>query len=199
MGRSPQHEFHWVFFIDARRTAYGMAHSIAFIIVAFATIIGCRGDGALSNQDPDITPKADAATASAPFSLHLRGPGALVVENSTDAPIQLRRSIEIQRKTQDDWSTLPAELVFAEACPVPTAAAEGSLDCITLAPHGTARIVPWTGFFGCTQCAGCRKNIPAPPATYRFVVTTCDGAFAAPSPLAIVNTPGVIDGPPWAD
>jgi hypothetical protein len=48
-------------------------------------------------------------------------------------------------------------------------------ECIELAPGATLEPPAWFGTRGDFQCA-CERCVPAPAASYRFVVTSCDGA-----------------------
>ncbi|MBK8013058.1 MAG: hypothetical protein IPK13_17095 [Deltaproteobacteria bacterium] len=130
------------------------------------------------------------------FDADLRGPGALVVRNRTDHPIRLRWAADIERLSDETWTVERAHLFLFGACPEPDAPPTG---CVTVPARGTVRVQPWTGYFGCAQCDVCRKNVPAAPGTYRFVVWSCDGRTRVESPLSILNEPGKISGPPWAD
>ena len=178
---------------------------LPLLVLAFV-LAACRADKPSRTTSP--TPEASAvhdvegprggAVPPSPSSLHLwlRGPGALAIENRGASPARLAWAVAIEKKTDAGWSRMPAELHLFEQCPAPEAPGDG---CVELAPGATLRPVHWSGFFGCTQCGPCDKNIPAAAGTYRFVVTSCDGKMRATSDLSILDREGHIEGPPWAD
>lgn len=145
---------------------------------------------------PAPTASTSRAGAAPKLELFLRGPGALVIRNRGNAPTRLAWAAAIERKTDGGWTRMATELRLFEQCPEPPPPPDA---CVELAPGATLRPRPWSGFFGCTQCDTCRANAPAAAGTYRFVVTSCDGATSYASDLSILDRDGHIAGPPWAD
>jgi hypothetical protein len=84
----------------------------------------------------------------------------------------LNSAVTVERKVEGKWVRMDVtNLYLRSAC-------DGSTPprCQRLDANATLKAAPWTGRFCSSQCpSSCRLDGPAPPGTYRFVITTCDG------------------------
>ncbi len=92
--------------------------------------------------------------------------------------ISLNSAVTVEQKVNGKWVRASVtNLYLRETCgaqPQP---------CRRLEHNDRITAVQWTGKFCSSQCpVPCRLDGPAPPGTYRFVVTSCDGkdTFASP-------------------
>jgi hypothetical protein len=118
------------------------------------------------------------------------------MHNTGGTAMRLAFAARIELQQSGKWEPTHHDLLLFGSCPDPSPPSDG---CITLEAHATLNPVAWTGWFGCTQCHDCDKNVPAAVGTYRFVVTTCDRASEATSDPSILTSDGTIDGPPWSN
>ena len=144
------------------------------------------------------TPAATSAPASpatalptAPLILHTLAPGAFEIENQSAAPVSIAWSVDIEWLNQGTWTARPS-MGLNDKCPITYPDPE----CKTLAPGARWRPLPWTGWFGCTQCMSCDKNVPAGPGTYRFAVSLCNSSTRVLSEPIVHDSPKHFAGTP---
>lgn len=150
-----------------------------------ATAVPSAVPSAVPTAVPTAVPvAAPAPPPSAPPKLIVRNltPGALEIENQSGAPVEIDGRVVIERQANGAWLAGHA-MSLSNTCPLtyPEPA------CKTLAAGERWRPLPWTGWFGCTQCMSCDKNVPAGAGTYRFAVSLCN------SSTKFVGEPIVVD------
>ena len=105
---------------------------------------------------------------------------AIVIENTSIAPISMRTGVGLERREHGVWSVVQAGgLLLRTACdgpPLPS--------CVTLAARSTLVTTPWLGTVGNAQCV-CERCVAAPAGEYRFVPQTCDSRPIAGAPFVI--------------
>jgi hypothetical protein len=133
------------------------------------TSIGC--EPAVQTAQKDLQP-AKGVAAMPLLIRNLDQPGAFEIEN-TGERIELAWDVRVQQKKGDAWEDRVVEdLRLVEDCQTPPAA-----PCRTLEKGTRVRPVPWTGFSHTAQCQkAARANVYLGPGTFRFVVSSCDGA-----------------------
>lgn len=106
------------------------------------------------------------------------GFGEFSVVNRGEA-ISLNSAVAVRQLVTGEWEdALVTNLYLREAC-----RAVRPPRCRELGPDEEIKAVRWTGNFCSSQCPGpCRLDGPAPPGTYRFAVTSCDGKETFVSP-----------------
>lgn len=112
----------------------------------------------------------------------------LRVENNdpADFPASLRAEVEVEREVGGHWQRVSvAGMLLRPRC------AETPPRCVTLAPHASMVVAPWSGMLGDGQCE-CTRCAPAPAGRYRFVVTTCANCF---QPARAVGAPFTLPPP----
>ena len=115
-----------------------------------------------SGEAPTISLTGTPASATQHVAISVTNHGATSAELGTSI------GLEVQR----DGAFVPAQrtsLALRYDC------AQEAPACVTLAPG--AELIPpeWLGTWGDVQCV-CTRCGPAEAGTYRFVLTTCDGA-----------------------
>ncbi len=169
------------------------------LVIGLACACGTRG-GSSSSPPGGAPPKQGApATASVPASasaaspsssastaptgapgLHVdvTAPGTVVLRNDGEAAVRVAWELPIEREDAGGWTAAHAMQLMTK-CFEP----KPSDGCVTIAPHASFTPLPWTGWFGCTQCGSCRANAPAGDGRYRVVAVECDGGarHAGPS------------------
>jgi hypothetical protein len=112
----------------------------------------------------------DASIPSRGIHVESTFPGDVRVVNDGDAVARIMWSMPMEREEAGVWT--PAHsMTLMQSCEKPPPASM----CVEIAPHTTYATLPWTGWFGCTQCGICRANAPARPGRYRAVAVECDG------------------------
>jgi hypothetical protein len=123
---------------------------------------------------PPAPPAPASATASpkdvAGVRVESPFPGGVAIVNDGDAAVRIARDLPIERETNGTW-TRSHGMTMTTRCFEPAPAG----NCVEIAAHSTYAPLPWTGWIGCTQCASCWANLPAPPGRYRVVALECDG------------------------
>jgi hypothetical protein len=163
-------------------------------------LLGCDACGntsstvsetAVDPADPvnpsDPTSPSDPPPSDAPRVI-VRGtpndPGRLVaiaIENHAEAAVSLSRELVVEVQRGDSWSTVTtAGLSLRSTCE-----AEAP-ECVTLQPGAELYPPEWLGTQGDAQCI-CTRCVPVESGTYRFVVTTCEGARIEGEPFAITR------------
>jgi hypothetical protein len=106
------------------------------------------------------------------------GFGEFSVSNQGPA-ISLNSIVVVERKENEKWVRASVtSLHLREVC-----GATKLPRCREVKPNEKINAVPWTGKFCSSQCPShCRLDGPAPPGSYRFVVTRCDGRETFSSP-----------------
>jgi len=106
------------------------------------------------------------------------GFGEFSVRTLGDA-VSLNTSVAIEQKTNGKWARVNVtNLYLRESCD-----ASQPPQCRRLEANSKVTAVRWRGNFCWSQCpAHCRLDGPAPPGTYRFVVTSCNGKQMIASP-----------------
>jgi len=162
---------------------------------ASAPAASAPGQGSAPSP-PSPAPAASAASAAPPLVLTLVGPSAVEIAASAPTRVTSRASIERvdERGQGADVSQhfdVGAGYRLVESCDGAAPAR-----CVDLAAGGALRPVPFQGFDCAAQCnRSCRANTWVGPGTFRFVVSTCDGARAAsptftlPAPAQLAATP----------
>jgi hypothetical protein len=103
---------------------------------------------------------------------------ALVIENNTERPIQLKRDITVKSK----GSKIDAGLLYVRAsCTNDDGSVYEPPECVTVLPRTTMRIAPWNDSNGDSQCV-CEECGPVPKAQYQFEIQSCDGGKTWQSP-----------------
>ncbi|MGH7330760.1 MAG: hypothetical protein ACREJX_20615, partial [Polyangiaceae bacterium] len=110
-------------------------------------------------------------------------PGTVILKNDSDASVRVTWELSIERNDGGAWATA-STMSLQRKCFDP-----GPADaCFSIAAHTSYAPLPWTGWFGCTQCGTCDANAPAAPGTYRFVAVECESKKRHEStPLEIVD------------
>jgi hypothetical protein len=180
------------------------------LVVALLGTVGC-GTGSTSGKPNnsgssevkkstmsvanDANVAADSLVkSSAGIDIRVDGFGQLIVENHNEIAVQFLREVTIDMKTIDvktggGYGLYMHGMFLDEKCPMTEQPA-----CVTVDANSTLRPMPWTGWFGCTQCHICDKNVPAPAGVYRFVVTSCDGKTTYTSGEVELDKPGHFRG-----
>lgn len=105
--------------------------------------------------------------------------GEFIVINH-GAGTSLQSTVIIEERSGGKWIHIPVSNMELRKSCLPTSSYP---ECIELAADSTLRPVPWTGRYCYSQCPNaCRLDGPAPPGTYRFVITSCDGKHTYASP-----------------
>ena len=159
------------------------------LIACLLCFSGCGHEGTtpaqLGSTDPvrhgresSSTQPAPAQPSSAPPNVVIRGEVldgqvGIVVENH-GALVELGTSVAIERQEGGTWSAIETGGI----------ALRGGCDsepsrCIGMTTGATFYAAPWLGTVGDAQCT-CNECAPAPSGTYRFALTTCDGAHRVP-------------------
>jgi hypothetical protein len=139
-----------------------------------------------TTQAPTANPPSSATGSSGPVAsastitraptlgVHVesRFPGDVQIVNDTEKTVRIQWDLPMEREddaTVGVWTTAHT-LSMMQTCfaPPPTDA------CVAIAPHTSYAPLPWTGWFGCTQCGVCRANAPARPGHYRVSAVECD-------------------------
>jgi len=96
-----------------------------------------------------------------------------------DQSLSLNSSVAVQQKVDGKWVPVSVtNLYLRETC-----ATGQPPRCRKLERGERIKAARWTGNFCSSQCPGpCRLDGPAPPGTYRFAVTSCDGKETFVSP-----------------
>ena len=93
--------------------------------------------------------------------------------------IQLNTTVKIQEKTSEGWREAPVTNLRLRA----SCEASAAKECMTLAAGASLQPPAWTGSYCSSQClANCNLDGPAPPGTYRYVISSCDGKHKFVSP-----------------
>jgi hypothetical protein len=161
----------------------------------FAGLCACN-----SGQTRDASPPIVSSTASSPSSqvqtpdaswsppvghLHVASPfpGGVSIVNDGDAPASVQWELPIERDDSGTW-TRTHVLTLMKACIEDAPPGK----CVTVPAHGKIDAIPWTGWFGCTQCGICRANAPARAGRYRVVALECgSGARTEGPPMTLVQ------------
>jgi hypothetical protein len=132
--------------------------------------------------DPDDPP--DTPPANAPRVIVRGEPGegrsvAIAIENHAEAPVSLARAIAVEERSGGSWRVVEtAGLSLRSTCD-----AEAP-ECLTLQPGAELYPPEWLGTRGDAQCI-CTRCVPVESGSYRFVVTTCEGARIEGEPFEI--------------
>lgn len=106
---------------------------------------------------------------------------AIAIENHAEAAVSLARELVVEVQSGDSWSAVTtAGLSLRSSCD-----AEAP-ECVTLQPGAELYPPEWLGTQGDAQCI-CTRCVPVESGTYRFVVTTCEGARIEGEPFAIAR------------
>ena len=97
--------------------------------------------------------------------------------NDGDAPASVQWELPIEREDAGTW-TRAHSLTLMTKCI--EEAPPGK--CVTVPAHGKVDAIPWTGWFGCTQCGICRANAPARAGRYRVVALECGSGTRVEGP-----------------
>lgn len=101
----------------------------------------------------------------------LDGFGAFEVVNR-GAAVSLESAVVVEQQSSGAWKKIPVTNFYLIA----RCQTGFKQKCVSFAGGATLKPVPWRGWHCYSQCpSSCRVDGPAPPGTYRFVVTTCDG------------------------
>jgi hypothetical protein len=96
-------------------------------------------------------------------------PGAFAI-TAPPSGASFEKRGRIERQTGTGWEAVFDEFYLVDDC----RAAATLPACVTLAPGGELRPVPWNGYSCEGQCPrGCKKNVYRPPGTFRLVLTAC--------------------------
>ena len=140
---------------------------------------------AASSAAPQViaaSPEAGAAARPQRLRIESPFPGGVEIVNDTDAPVGILRALPIERQDGTTWA--PTHNLDMK----PTCDAAPLPDCVSIPAHTRHAPLPWTGWFGCTQCGTCRANAPAEIGTYRVVAVECaSGVRHEGPPLAVVG------------
>lgn len=120
-----------------------------------------------------------ATSAFSQIEIQLPGKfGEFRVINRGEA-IQLNSNVKVQQKTTGGWQDAPvSNLRLGVTCEVGTAT-----ECTTLVAGASLQPPSWTGSYCSSQClSNCNLDGPAPPGTYRYVISSCDGKRRFVSP-----------------
>jgi hypothetical protein len=163
------------------------------VLLAIVLVAGCGRQGGTTSPAPSSTPThartapsapsapsvASAVTASASaaptarpegLQIAVTAPGNVVLRNDGDTAVRVAWELPIEKEIAGAWTSAHSMQLMTKCFdPKP---ADG---CVTIAPHASFTPLPWTGWFGCTQCGSCRANVPAGEGRYRVVAVECDG------------------------
>lgn len=129
------------------------------------------------------SPSAPAPSSAAGWHVDVVSPGGVVVQNDTDAPVSVALEMPIEREEAGTFVPVNGMKMMTK-CFEPAPAS----GCVTVPAHGTFSPLPWTGWFGCTQCGTCRANVPAGAGRYRVVAKECaSGARRESAVMEIVG------------
>ena len=93
--------------------------------------------------------------------------------------IQLNSTVKVQQKTPGGWQDAPVTNLRLRA----SCEAGAATECMTLAAGASLQPPSWTGSYCSSQClSNCNLDGPAPPGTYRYVISSCDGEHKFVSP-----------------
>jgi hypothetical protein len=152
------------------------------VLAAVAGVVACT-----TSQTPTVNPptsstgtstlrdaSADAMTTSdasivAGVHVESRFPGDVQIVNDTNATVRINWNLPIEREEAGVW-TVGHTMTMMQTCFAPPPPDV----CVAIAPHSSYAPLPWTGWFGCTQCGVCRANAPARAGRYRVVAVECD-------------------------
>ena len=146
-------------------------------------IVSATATASTPSQAQTQTP--DAAWSPPSGKLHVDNPfpGGVSIVNDGDAPASVQWELPIERDDSGTW-TRTHVLTLMKACmeqPPPG-------KCVTVPAHGKVDAIPWTGWFGCTQCGICRLNAPARAGRYRVVALECgSGTRVEGPPMTLVD------------
>ncbi|HPH65630.1 MAG TPA: hypothetical protein PLF40_07795 [Kofleriaceae bacterium] len=199
-----------------RRTSGGLVAAAISVVVALpacgkspnaATKAPTSAASALEPAAPRVgsasaTPVAAPVTVGVPstvppaatspkLTVHNLTPGALEIENQSGAAISIAWRVAIERQANGAWLD-DHEMSLSDKCPLTYPEPE----CKTLAAGERWRPLPWTGWFGCTQCNSCDKNFPAGAGTYRFAVSVCNSSTKFLGEPIVVDSPAHFVGTP---
>lgn len=130
-----------------------------------------RSAAATAAYAPAAASSSSAPSPPAPgLRVDVTAPGNVVLRNDGDAPVRVAWELPIEKQVDGAW-TAAHSMQLMTKCFEPKPA-DG---CLTIAPHASFTPLPWTGWFGCTQCGSCRANVPAGEGRYRVVAVECGG------------------------
>jgi len=137
------------------------------------------GEGSTrSPSDPGVPALVQETLAGEGGGLALHGEphqrGRLVrvrLANTGTAPVMLAAAMSVEREQGGSWSPVAGlgSITVRPSCEVAAPA------CTTLAPGAELFPPDWLGTTGDAQCA-CEACVPVEHGSYRFVVSSCDGA-----------------------
>ena len=143
-------------------------------------------DHSTSSADPPSTgtvvpPSTEAPVPSDPPDLRLvatpgAGSVALSIANHGASAVSLRTAVAIEV----DHAGAFAELSSASTLALRYDCEHEAERCVTLAPGAELLPPDWLGTSGDVQCV-CTRCAPVEAGSYRFAVTTCDGAHRVES------------------
>jgi hypothetical protein len=130
-----------------------------------------------SATSPQVQTDASWSPPSSKLHVDSPYPGGVSVVNDGDAPASVQWEMPIERDDAGKW-TRTHVLALMTKC-----IEEAPLGkCVTIPAHGKIDALPWTGWFGCTQCGICRANAPAQAGRYRVVAIECGSAARIEGP-----------------
>jgi hypothetical protein len=115
--------------------------------------------------------------------VRLVGPGECEVVNHDERPCCVQPEIYFEMFKDGGWKPEVTPLRFKGG---------------SIAPGGSQKVAPWTGYNGCVQGGmSCSRNYSVPPGLYRFVARTCEVEAVPSEPFSMVAL-GTFDAAPRA-